>query len=150
MKYVYEAIVEQRGRFLEVRFPDLDIITQGVDLQDAALMAQDALENRIVTALQRGEALPAPSFGNSCGADGYRMAVVVDCDADTPQEETMSVSEAADLLDVSEARVRAMIREGILQSRKVGLVHQVDARSVMRRFSEPVHAGRPKRETVMA
>ena len=48
MKYVYEAIVEPVGRFLEVRFPDLGIITQGEDLQDAAFRAQDLLENHIV------------------------------------------------------------------------------------------------------
>lgn len=38
-KYVYEAIVEPAGDMFEVTFPDLDIITQGEDLQDAAFMA---------------------------------------------------------------------------------------------------------------
>lgn len=62
----------------------------------------------------------------------------------------LSVAEAADVLDVSESRVRAMIRDGILQSCKVGRVHRVDAESVMRRFNEPVHAGRPKRTVASA
>lgn len=146
MKYMYEAIIEPNGRFFEARFPDLGIITQGDDIQDAAFMAQDILENHIVVALQKGRKLPTPTFGHDCGEDGYRMGIVVDCDEATPQDETMSVSEAADLLDVSEARVRAMIRDGILTSRKVGMVHLVDAESVMRRFNEPARVGRPKRE----
>lgn len=146
MKYVYEAIVEPGGRYLEVRFPDLDIITQGADITDAALMAQDLLENHIVLALRRAQPLPSPTFGNPCPEHGFRMVVAIECDKDTPQEGTMSVTEAARILDVSPARVRAMIRDGILRSRKIGRVHMVDAESVMSRFNEPVHAGRPKRQ----
>ena len=136
MKHVYEAIIEPSGRFFEARFPDLGIITQGDDLQDAVLMAHDLLENHIVLALQEGEALPAPTFGNDCGQDGCRIDITVDCDANTPQNETMSVSEAADLLDVSEAKVHAMIRDGVLESRRVGTVHAIEAKSVMRHFNE--------------
>lgn len=150
MKYVYEAIIEPSGERLEARFPDLGIVTQGEDMQDAAFMAQDLLENHIVMALQKGRELPAPTFGNECGENGYRMGIVVDCDADTPQDETMSVNEAADILDVTPTRIRAMINSGILKSQKVGMVHMVDAQSVMDRFNEPAHAGRPKREMATA
>lgn len=150
MKYLYEAIIEPNGKWLEVRFPDLDIITQGEDMQDAAFMAQDLLENHIVMTLQKGRELPTPTFGAPCGDNGYRMGIVVECDEETPQDETMSVSEAADILDVSESRIRAMIRDGILTSHKVGMVHMVDAESVMRRFNEPAHAGRPRREPAAA
>lgn len=150
MKYVYEAIIEPSGKWLEARFPDLGIITQGEDMQDAAFMAQDLLENHIIMALKKGRALPAPTFGNECAEDGYRMGIVVECDEDTPQDETMTVNEAADILDVTPARVRAMIRDGILKSRKVGMVHMVDAQSVMDRYNEPVRAGRPKREMAVA
>lgn len=150
MKYVYEAIIEPSGERLEARFPDLGIVTQGEDMQDVAFMAQDLLENHIVMALQKGRELPAPTFGNECGENGYRMGIVVDCDADTPQDETMSVNEAADILDVTPTRIRAMINSGILKSQKVGMVHMVDAQSVMDRFNEPAHAGRPKREMATA
>lgn len=150
MKYMYEAIIEPCGRFYEAKFPDLDIITQGDDMQDAAFMAQDLLENHIVMALQKSRVLPEPKFGHECKEGAYRMGIVVECDETTPQGETMSVAQAADILDVSESRVRAMIRDGILASRKVGMVHLVDAPSVMRRFNEPVSAGRPKREMATA
>jgi len=150
MKYVYEAIIEPSGKWLEATFPDFGIITQGEGMQDAAFMAQDLLENRIVMALKKGEELPTPTFGNECSDKGYRMGIVVECDEDTPEDETMSVNEAADLLDVTPARIRAMIRDGILSSRKVGMVHMVDAQSVMRRFNEPMHAGRPRKEAAMA
>lgn len=150
MKYIYEAIMEPSGKWLEARFPDLGIITQGEDMQDVAFMAQDLLENHVVMALQKNRALPTPTFGNECGDAGYRMGIVVDCDEDTPQAEVMTVNEAADILDVSPARIRAMISSGILKSQKVGMVHMVDAQSVMDRFNEPVHAGRPKREAAPA
>ena len=84
-KYVYEAIVEPAGKWLEATFPDLGIITQGEDMQDAAYMAQDLLENHIVMSLQMGRSLPAPTFGNPCPDNGYRMAVAVECEADDQQ-----------------------------------------------------------------
>ena len=150
MKYMYEAIIEPSGKWLEARFPDLGIITQGEDMQDAAFMAQDLLENHIVVLLQKGRALPAPTFGNECSEKGYRMGIVVDCDGSTPQDETMTVKEAADILGVTPTRIRAMISSGILRSQKVGMVHMVDAQSVMDRFNEPARVGRPKREAALA
>ena len=148
---MFEAVVSDVGNgMLEARFPDLDIVTQGSDMTDVAFMAQDLLENHLVVALQRGEDVPAPTFGNDVEENGYRMAIVVDCDADTPQEETMTVNEAADVLDVSAARIRAMIRDGILKSRKVGNIHMVDAQSVMDRYNEPVRVGRPRKELAIA
>lgn len=146
MKFLYEAIVEPVGQFYEARFPDLDIITQGNDIKDAAFMAQDLLENYIVLALREGKPLPEPVFGHECPAGAYPMGIVVECDKNAPQDETMTVNEAADILDVTPTRVRAMIRDGILRSRKVGLIHMVDAQSVMDRFNEPVRPGRPKRQ----
>lgn len=150
MKYVYEAIVEPVGGRFEARFPDLGIVTQGDDLQDAAFMAQDLLENHIVMSLREGGDLPAPTFGGECPDGSYRMGIVVDCDAETPQDETMTVAEAADILDVTPSRVRAMIADGILSSRKVGMVHMVDARSVMERFNGSTRGGRPKEEPTLA
>lgn len=150
VKYVYEAIIVPSGNALEARFPDLDIVTCGSDMANVAFMAQDLLENHIVVSLQKGRELPVPTFGNECPPDGYRMGIAVSCDENTPQEETMSVNEAADVLDVTPARIRAMIRDGVLSSRKVGMVHRVDAGSVMRRFNEPVRAGRPKKTAAAA
>ena len=150
MKYVYEAIIKPSGKWLEAHFPDFGIVTQGEDMQDVAFMAQDLLENHIVMALRKGGELPAPTFGNDCGEGGYRMGIVVECDGDTPQDEVMTVNEAADILDVTQARIRAMIQKGILKSQKVGMVHMIDAQSVMDRYNEPVRAGRPKREAVTA
>lgn len=146
MKFIYEAIIEPCGEYFEARFPDLGLITQGDDLKDAVFMAQDLLENHIVLALAGEKELPSPTFGNTCVGNGYRAEIVVSCDKDTPQDETMSVNEAADILDVTPARIRAMIRDGILTSKVVGRVHMVDAQSVIDRFNEPVRAGRPKRE----
>lgn len=147
MKFVYEAVVTRSGRFLEARFPDLDIITQGDDETDVAYMAQDLLETWLVVALQEGRALPKATFGHATAPGGYRMVVAVECSATTPQEETMTVGEAADVLCVTPGRVRAMIRDGVLRAHKVGGVHAVETQSVMDRFNNPRRAGRPREET---
>ena len=63
------------------------------------------------------------------------MGIVVECDEDTPQDETMTVNEAADILDVTPTRIRTMIRDDILKSRKVGMVHMVDVQSVMDKYN---------------
>lgn len=143
MKVLYEAIITESGGCCEACFPDLDIVTQGEDMADAAFMAQDLLENYVAAMLQLGRELPAPTFGNDCG-DGYRIGIVAVCDEATPQAESMSVSEAADILDVTPSRIRAMVKSGILKARKVGRILEVDAQDVMERFNEPVHAGRPR------
>lgn len=143
MKFVYESIVSREGCFLEARFPDLDIITQGDDETDVAYMAQDLLETWLVMALQGRRELPKATFGHKTGPDEYRMVVAVECGADTPQVETMTVNDAADILGVTPGRVRAMIRDGVLRAHKVGGVHAVETQSVMDRFNNPRYAGRP-------
>ena len=144
MKVLYEAIVTDLGDAWEARFPDLAITTQGESMVDVASSAQDLLENYVVVALQEGKELPKPTLRNDCTAMEYRLCVLASCDEDTPQEETMSVNEAADILDVTPTRIRAMICDGVLRAQKVGRVYMVRAEDVMARFNEPVAPGRPK------
>lgn len=55
----------------------------------------------------------------------------------------LSVSETAELLGVSGARVRAMLASGKLSGEKVGNTWAVSASSVRRRLRENPGAGRP-------
>lgn len=56
----------------------------------------------------------------------------------------LSVSEAANILNVSTARVRALIDQDILPARKVGRVWALREEDVMQRAAAHVSAGRPR------
>jgi len=75
-KYAYPAIFtkEESGYF--VKFPDIQpCYTEGSTIEEAVIMAKDVLESRIETALERGEALPAPS--NMDTLDGDKVMLIV-------------------------------------------------------------------------
>lgn len=146
--YLYEAIATPSGdgRY-DIRFPDLDIITFGDDLYDAAYMAQDLLSLYIVEELKAGNTLPAPTMGHEIPNGGYAMGIAVDCDKDDPEVEFMSVRDAADILGVSSPRIYAMLRDGVLSGKKIGGTQLVSTESVKERFNSPRPAGRPKKVT---
>lgn len=148
MTYLYEAIMTPSGdgRF-DVQFPDLDIVTFGDDLYDAAYMAQDLLSLYIRDALEDGEDLPAPTMGHKVPKGGYALGIAVDVRDDDPELEYMSVPEAAEILDVSKPRIYAMLRDGVLAGKKVGGAQVVSTQSVKDRFNAPRSAGRPKKAT---
>lgn len=136
MKYVYEAVVEPIDDLLEVRFPDLDIVTQGDDTEDAALMAQDLLENYLVVLLQLGKEIPEPTFKHSFRDEGFTLLVTADVEADTPQVETMSVPDAAVILSLTPVCIYDMVHSGELVGRKVGDELYVETQSVINAFNE--------------
>ncbi len=146
MTYLYEAVVTPSGdgRY-DVWFPDFDMVTFGDDLYDAAYMAQDLLSLRIQGMLKDGECLPAPVIGHEVPEGGYAMGIAVDVSADDPELEYMSVQDAAGILGVSNPRVYAMLRDGVLLGRKVGGAQLVSTESVKDRFNSPRGAGRPRK-----
>ncbi|MCD8199550.1 MAG: type II toxin-antitoxin system HicB family antitoxin [Coriobacteriaceae bacterium] len=150
MRYLYEAVLtpNELGGF-DVEFPDLDIVTLGDDVEDAANMAADLLQNWIIAALQRNQELPNPVMGRRAPKNGYVFVVVVDCEEDAPEVETMTAEEAAEVLDVSRSRIYAMVRDGILHATKVGNSVLIDTESVKKRFNEPQAVGRPKKTALV-
>lgn len=57
----------------------------------------------------------------------------------------LSVQETAEKLGVSGARVRAMLKSGVLSGTKLGRAWAVSEDSVARRLQQDVHPGRPSR-----
>ena len=75
-KYAYPAIFtkEENGYF--VKFPDIQpCYTEGATLEEAVILAKDVLESRIEVALERGEALPAPSDIDTLTGDRVMLIV---------------------------------------------------------------------------
>lgn len=146
MTYLYEAIAtpSEDGRY-DIRFPDLDIMTMGEDLYDAAYMAQDLLSLHISEALKSGQELPTPKMDHDVPVGGMALGIAVDVSKHDLELEYMSVREAAEILDVSNPRIYALLRDGILEGRKVGGAQLVSTQSVKDRFNQPRSAGRPRK-----
>ena len=107
-------------------------------------MAQDALEMKISSLLSEGARVDAiGSFSHDCPEGGTLLGIAVNVDAGSAEVATMTVQEAADVLDVTRSRVYSMIRDGALRAEKVGNQRLVNAADVMERFNNPRSAGRP-------
>ena len=151
-KYLYEAVLtpNELGGY-DARFPELDIITFGDDLADAAFMAQDLLATAISAELKEGNEVPqVGKFGHRCPKGGTLMGIATYAEAADLLDETMTAQEAADLLGVTRARIYAMVKEGLIRSMKSGSARLVSAQDVMDRFNNPREAGRPKKADTVA
>lgn len=138
-KYLYEAAMtpNELGGY-DIRFPDLGLVTQGKDLSDAVFMAQDLLATWVSGELADGSAVAAVGpFGHECPDGGILMGIATFAGPTTTPERTMTVQEAADVLDVSASRIRAMIHDGILRTEKVGAARLVSVEDVMNCFNKP-------------
>lgn len=122
-RYLYEAILTPYDDMYEVYFPELNLYTQGTSLADAAYMAQDLLTMDIAERLEAGEDVPhIGSFGaaGAISAGSIAMGIMALVEAGCERTETMTVAEAADILNVSRARIYALVKEGAIRSEKAG------------------------------
>ena len=150
-RYLYQTIITPNdiGGF-DARIPEFGLITQGDSLSDAAFMAQDVLTLHISGLLAEGATVKqVGKVDYDCPENGLALALVVLAEAETVLDDTMTVQEAAEVLDVTRSRIYAMIEEGILGSRKEGNMRLVDARDVMDRFNNPRRAGRPSKQVAL-
>lgn len=142
----YEAIIERDALGYSVTFPDVPgCTTQGIDLQDAYIMAYDALGLMLQELLESGEAIPEPIYGHDAPEDGSIAVIVVNTDALDFTEEYVTVGEAADMLGVSSQRIQALIRSADIASRKVGTSRMINQDSVIDYRNRRDGAGRPRK-----
>ena len=144
MRYTYPACFEpnELGGY-SVTFPDLpDCYTDGDDLDDAANMAAEAMELVIESYIDNGRELPSPTFDVALPKACLLVAVSADVNAD---DKLVSAREAAQMLEVSDARVRQLIGNGSLVSKKQGRDNYVYLWSVRNRLATPRAAGRPRK-----
>ena len=143
-RYLYEAILTPYDDMYEVYFPELNLYTQGTSLADAAYMAQDLLTMDIAERLEAGE--DVPHIG-SLSAGSIAMGIMALLEAGCERTETMTVAEAADILNVSRARIYALVKEGAIRSEKAGSSRLLNAQDVMDRFNSPRNPGRPPKHS---
>lgn len=145
-RYLYEAVLTPYGDIYEVYFPELSLYTQGTSLADAVYMAQDLLTMDIAERLEAGEDVPhIGSFGTAGAipAGSIAMGIMALVEVGCERTETMTVAEAADILNVSRARIYTLVKDGAIRSEKVGSSRLLNAQDVMDRFNSPRNPGRP-------
>ena len=84
MKAVYPIILSKGEKFILVKVPDLDLMTQGLDLVDAIKMARDIINLTCVELQDEGKLVPAPSTIESIAGldDSHQIVTLVDVDFD--------------------------------------------------------------------
>jgi excisionase family DNA binding protein len=143
---LYEALFIPDGTRFTVEFPDFpEATTCGDDLTDAAYMAQDALQTMVLAYGDLGRSLPAATFNHRPPRGGYAMLVMVNPDYDM-EPAFVTTAEAAELLGVSGSRIRAMIRDGVLPSKRTSAGHLIPVQALKERKTHPRPAGRPKKD----
>ena len=89
MKAVYPTIFTETEKAILVEVPDLEILTEGKDIQDALEMARDAIGLTGISMQAHGEPIPEPTdFKNidvskgTFAGDGESQLSLVDIDFD--------------------------------------------------------------------
>ena len=88
MRNVYPVFFTKANDCILVEVPDLDILTEGKDMNDAIDMARDAIELKCVSMEDANEVIPSPSDLNLLNAtsgtfadDGETIISFVDIDS---------------------------------------------------------------------
>lgn len=88
MRGVYPAYFTKTDKIVLVEVPDLEILTEGKDMNDAIDMARDAIEVLCVSKEDAGEEIPAPSEWNTLNiqkgtfaGEGETVVSLVDIDS---------------------------------------------------------------------
>lgn len=134
MRYTYECVVERDGDGWSARFPQLGSATTcGDTVEEAVSEAGDLLTLLLSNYADEGKEPPR-------AADVARVVSVSVELTDAAVEETryMTQSDAAEYLGVSRARVSALVREGVLDSKWFEGVRKVLIDSV-RRYGDSPH-----------
>jgi excisionase family DNA binding protein len=149
-RYSFEALLKPVGNGFEVTFPDIpNCITQGSSFDNAIYMAADALEVMLEAMLKDDDEIPLPTYGRQAPIRGF--AVIVSVEPNPRRiEDSVTTKEAAILLGVSDSRARAMVRDGVLPSRKIGRDRLIPIWAIKERINNPRSAGRPRKEPAAA
>lgn len=146
MRYTYECVIERDGDGWSARFPQLGAATTcGDTFEEAVSEAGDLLTLLLSDYADEGKEPPR-------AVDVARVvSVSVELtDAAVEESHYMTQSDAAEYLGVSRARVSALVRGGVLESRWFEGVRKVLIDSVNRYGDSPRKAGRPAREAATA
>ena len=149
MHVSYEAVIvpNEFGGY-QVGCPDLmpDASWPAGSEPEAAAIAASVIAYHVCRCVRRNEPLPQTFYGHEAPAGGLVMSISVDVDS---QEGLLpgycTVAAAAEMLNVTTSRIRALARAGRLDSRKHGGLWFISTDSVKDRLEHPRKPGRPSK-----
>lgn len=148
MLHVYEfEVFEDEGWLLAFPY-DMEGGTQGKDFAEVCEMAADWLQGEMEHYAMAGLPFPEATFDNEPRHGGRNIIVAVNAGVDTV--DTVTASEAAEMLGVSRPRVSQMLKTGQLQGYTKGRATFVTRASVETRMEESPKAGRPRKAAAVA
>lgn len=118
--------------------------TEGYDFNNALFMAADWLKCELEARLMGYGEEPKPSFGNKPQHENGQV-VVIGVEVSLEAVDTVTASEAAELLGVSRPRITQMLNVGKLMGYTKGHATFVTRESVDARLAEKPKAGRPRK-----
>ena len=136
-------VFEEDGAFVALPL-GLSGATEGATFEEAVAMAADWFSTELEDAVIHGNALPQPPLGQPLSHNGQR--VVVSCLADKSAIETVSATQAAQMLNVSRGRITQMLASAKLEGFREGRNTRVTLASIRQRLAEHPAAGRPSIE----
>ena len=143
-RFTYEAIIERQDGKYVVSFPQLpDAFTAGKTRNEALNNAAEVLALVIGTYIDDGTPLPKPEQLVEC----VNISIAL-TDEDIESTKFLTLSQAAEYLDVTQGRITQLITAGKLQDRYFGGVRMVSIASVNEYQKSPRKAGRPRKEAV--
>ncbi|MCL2882387.1 MAG: type II toxin-antitoxin system HicB family antitoxin [Coriobacteriia bacterium] len=146
MTYAARLCKDEYGYTVE--FPQLDLVTQGNDLDDALCMASDALETYFFDYLHDKDGPPAPDLDIELHSDDIYVIVSVDVapliDGELTTEDVMK------MLCVNKQRVAQLRASGKIAAYKQGrdYLHSRSDVEVLRHSARK--SGRPRKELLAA
>jgi excisionase family DNA binding protein len=132
MRVEYEFELWEEDRMVIADSHGLGYCTQGEDMRDAVDMAVDLVHVIVRDALICGHNLPQSDIGHAPEHGGRMLIVSAECSLD--DTETVTASEAAEILGVSRSRVSHMLRDGVLQGYRKGRDTRVTLDSIKTRL----------------
>jgi len=145
-RYTYEAIIELQDDGYYVYFPQLpDAYTSGNSRADAIKNAAEVLSLIVGEYVDEGKQLPKPKRVAEC----ISVSIVLS-DEDIESMKYLSLSEAAEDLEVTPGRITQLIKAGKLHDKYFGGKRMVSIESVNSVMQSSRKAGRPSKEKAIA
>ncbi|MCL2655518.1 MAG: type II toxin-antitoxin system HicB family antitoxin [Coriobacteriia bacterium] len=144
----YAARIYQNEYGFVVEFSQLDLVTQGNDLDDALYMASDALETYFYDYLHDEEVPPVPDLDIEVRPDD--IYVIVSVDVVPLADGELTTADVMKLLGVNKQRVAQLRSSGKIAAYKQGrdYLHSRSDVEALRRSARK--SGRPRKELLAA
>ncbi len=147
MNISYETVISPNefGGY-DVTCPDLmpNTTWSANDIANAAGLGAYITAFAVERHVEEGTPLPPSSTGRKPAKGGFVLNISVGLETSkAAMPGCVTVAEAADMLNVSTSRVRALARAGRLESRKQGNVWFISLDSLQDRVDHPRKPGRP-------